>query len=279
MILRLANGQFIGQSLRERQVGGLLYAEVSHTRSVGIPRHSHDTAHFVLILEGHYHTGAVVHGRTRTAPRLIFNPPGTTHEDRFVSERGRFFTMSIAPELLRRLDTRRIAIEQPVAFGTDSLSLLALKIATEFREADALSHVVLEGLGLELLGRTLRRARGGAKQQPPWLARAVEMMREHCCTDESVANIALAVGVHPFHLARTMRRFLGQSPGELMREWRVQKAASLLTRSTLSLSDIALTCGYADQSQFTRSFSRIIGTTPGAFRRASGAGRDNDVES
>jgi AraC-like DNA-binding protein len=55
----------------------------------------------------------------------------------------------------------------------------------------------------------------------------------------------------------------------------------------LPLSVVALTCGFSDQSHFTRVFSRIVGTSPGAWRRtcelraaeasnhASGAGEEN----
>jgi AraC family transcriptional regulator len=51
---------------------------------------------------------------------------------------------------------------------------------------------------------------------------------------------------------------------------RVDAAQELLLNSTLSLTDIALTCGFADQSHFTRVFTANVGISPGALRRARG---------
>jgi AraC-like DNA-binding protein len=49
---------------------------------------------------------------------------------------------------------------------------------------------------------------------------------------------------------------------------RVDEAKRLMCNRTLSLSEVALTCGFADQSHFTRVFTRIIGDSPSAWRRS-----------
>ena len=41
----------------------------------------------------------------------------------------------------------------------------------------------------------------------------------------------------------------------------------MLLGSALSLAEVALACGFADQSHFTRVFTRTVGTSPGAWRR------------
>jgi AraC-like DNA-binding protein len=43
----------------------------------------------------------------------------------------------------------------------------------------------------------------------------------------------------------------------------------LLQTTELSLADIALACGFAEQSHFTRVFTRLVGMPPGAWRRAA----------
>jgi AraC-like DNA-binding protein len=48
---------------------------------------------------------------------------------------------------------------------------------------------------------------------------------------------------------------------------RVQEAKGLFRSSTLRLADIALICGFGDQSYFTRVFTRSVGASPGAWRR------------
>jgi transcriptional regulator GlxA family with amidase domain len=52
---------------------------------------------------------------------------------------------------------------------------------------------------------------------------------------------------------------------------RVARAKSLLRRSDGSLADIAVACGFANQSHFTRVFSREVGLSPTQWRRQGNA--------
>jgi AraC family transcriptional regulator len=49
---------------------------------------------------------------------------------------------------------------------------------------------------------------------------------------------------------------------------RVERAQGLMLRSDVSLAQIAIDCGFADQAHFNKSFRRILGESPGAWRRA-----------
>lgn len=72
--------------------------------------------------------------------------------------------------------------------------------------------------------------------------------------------------MHPVHLTRTFRRFFGCTPGEYLRERRLEKAASLLAGSRLPLSEVALESGFADQSHLAKAFKRAYGVTPSEYR-------------
>ena len=261
--MRLKHGQFIGDAGRTDRAAGFSFAEIAHTPAVRVPSHTHDDAHFVLILNGDYVTEARGIGRTGNSPALIFNPPGTTHRDRFRSEIGRFFTISVLPDQFARLSEVQSFTEQPIAFGAGETTTLATRIVREVRHADAFSGLVLEGLGLELLAQMARGARDLRRCSPPgWLGRALDMMRARRCSPLTVREVAAEVGVHPYHLTRVTRAFLGRTPGELLRDYRLEEAVHLLRHSSRTIADIALTCGYADQSQFTRGFKRSLGVPP-----------------
>jgi len=47
----------------------------------------------------------------------------------------------------------------------------------------------------------------------------------------------------------------------------VEQDQGLLRDGRLSLSDVALSCGFADQSHFTRVFTKLTGLNPSAWRR------------
>lgn len=73
-------------------------------------------------------------------------------------------------------------------------------------------------------------------------------------------------GLHPGHLCRAFRQFRGQSLGECVRGLRVQFVCRRLVETEEPLHAIALEAGFADQSHMTRTFKRMTGYPPGAYR-------------
>lgn len=69
------------------------------------------------------------------------------------------------------------------------------------------------------------------------------------------------------HFARAFRKSTGLPPHRWLLQVRIEKAKQLLRDADLSLSEISLMCGFADQSHFTRVFTRMESVSPGAWRR------------
>ncbi|WP_158412437.1 AraC family transcriptional regulator [Ilumatobacter nonamiensis] len=100
------------------------------------------------------------------------------------------------------------------------------------------------------------------------LARAVEFARENIGRTTTVAEMADVADMSTRQLERSMSRVLGLSPKQLVLRLRLEAALHQLEASDDSIIDIALRCGYYDQSDFTRHFTRVVGMSPGAFRRS-----------
>ena len=152
----LSYGQFIGQTADTVRTEGFCFSELMHRGNQEVPVHTHADPHFLLIVAGEYLTSA---GKGETgcgAGSLIFNPPGTTHRDRFRSTIGRFFTLSLQPERYRLLSDAGAAVEKAMCFDEGAQTWLAARMHREFRHRDSLSPTVLEGMALELLGTTAR---------------------------------------------------------------------------------------------------------------------------
>jgi AraC family transcriptional regulator len=74
-------------------------------------------------------------------------------------------------------------------------------------------------------------------------------------------------GFQEGHFARAFAINVGRPPHQWLLDQRVNLARQLLGHSELSISEIAVRCGFADQSHFTRVFSAKVGLTPGRWRR------------
>jgi AraC-like DNA-binding protein len=123
-------------------------------------------------------------------------------------------------------------------------------------------HVAKTYGGMKLAVRQLR---GGLA---PWQIRhAEEKLAANLAGNVSLADLAAHCGVSVGHFARAFRQSMGLSPHQWLLRRRVDEAKRLLRKRTLSLSEVALACGFVDQSHFTRVFTRRIGISPGAWRR------------
>jgi AraC-like DNA-binding protein len=110
-----------------------------------------------------------------------------------------------------------------------------------------------------------RREPGGLA---PWQARrAQELMQDQLAGDPTSAELASACGMSVRHFARAFKATMGAPPHRWLLERRVERAKELLAGDNDPISDVALACGFADQSHLTRVFRAATGTSPGAWRR------------
>jgi transcriptional regulator GlxA family with amidase domain len=104
-----------------------------------------------------------------------------------------------------------------------------------------------------------------------WQKRRVkELMTEGLNEEIPLSRLANECGLSVRHFARAFRQSTGYSPHRWLLKHRVDHARELLSNRALSLPDVAFSCGFADQSHFTRVFTAMVGVSPGAWRRANG---------
>ncbi len=102
----------------------------------------------------------------------------------------------------------------------------------------------------------------------PWQERrAREMLAANLAEDISIAEIAAQCRLSVAHFSRAFKASVGMAPYAWLQANRLDRSKELL-RSELSLAEIAVRCGFADQSHFNRIFKRATGLTPGAWRRS-----------
>jgi len=82
----------------------------------------------------------------------------------------------------------------------------------------------------------------------------------------TLAEMASWVNLSPYHFARLFRASFGCAPYQYVQEQRLIRAKELLRRRGNNITGIALSCGFNDSSQFSRSFKARFGTTPSGYR-------------
>lgn len=137
------------------------------------------------------------------------------------------------------------------------------------------NQLLVDQLALSLLTH-FAQAYGGLETNLPvrfgqlaaWqLRRAREIMTARLASNLTIAQVASECRLTASHFARAFRQSTGVAPQRFLMQLRVAEAKKHLSQQHLPLSDIALMCGFGDQSHFTRVFRQMTGTSPGAWRR------------
>ena len=100
----------------------------------------------------------------------------------------------------------------------------------------------------------------------PWQERlAKELIASNLAGTISLNEVAKACGLSVGHFSRAFRASTGLAPHTWLLHARVESAKLKLRDPNASLSMIALSCGFADRSHFTRVFTRLVGISPRAW--------------
>jgi AraC family transcriptional regulator len=262
----LKEGQFYGRVARTRAVSAFILSEVIHKQAVNLPTHSHDLAYFTLILKGRY-SEKLANKIYRYSPQsILWHGAGISHTDEIGEDGGCFFTIEIKSEYLANLNQFGKQLED--FFERDSMLVWhAKRLYQEFKNWQVGSEQMVEGIALEMLGYSLRK-QIEEKHPPSWLVRVVKRLNEEFTDNFSIEELSLEAGVHPVYLAAVFRQFYHESIGEYVQKLRINHASKLLLVKNASISEIANSTGFTDQSHFTRMFKRYVGITPGAFRNS-----------
>ena len=261
-----AYGRFLGDYRAQREVGPVMLAELRPTvPEHDVHEHTHEDAHFLLLLQGNYVSSAHGMPLVCSTRALVLNPPGTTHRDCFRGLDGLFFTVSIPAVVWREAQSRRPLPTSAVKLPGSSL-VRAACLWRELRAWDTASTLAVEGGFEELLDAAAEVAQSGARSGPAWLERVRELLADEWRRTPGLVELARQADVHPVYLARAFRRRYRCSPGAYLRRCRMERAIDLLDDDALSIAEVAASCGFADQAHFTHAFRRAHRMTPSQYR-------------
>ena len=147
--------------------------------------------------------------------------------------------------------------------------------------AEGANDFGVDEAGLLLVGRYL--ALAGGKRRSTLQAHARDRRRaiesavwldEHAHEDIDLETTAAQAGLSPWYFLRVFARVVGITPHQYLLRARLRRAARMLAGDERPVTDIALEAGFADLSNFVRSFHRVAGIPPRHFRNAARGDRE-----
>lgn len=245
--------------LREKQAGPFRIVEKAYGGNAILSRHQHQTAFLSFLLGGAYVEASNWGETTCLSGTVIWHPQEEAHSDRFHPRGGHLIDLEVEDSWLQDAAQVLRPAAQARMFCGGLPYALGLRLYRELSaDGSAVENVVAELLSFFT---------GPSDRTPPaWFRRALQLVSDTDCGSQSLTNVAREVGVHPVHVARSFRRFLGCTFGDHLAKVRVGRAFELLRNPKRPIVDVAYDCGFADHAHLCRSFKKSTGLTPSAFR-------------
>jgi AraC family transcriptional regulator len=254
------------RSLGQFKTPSIHIEEAEYAPGFCLARHFHEHAEFACSMEG-VHWSLLSHaGYTCRPGTLRFLPAGEPHENYFPNG-ARCLRIELRSPILERAREYGAVLSMPGELATPEAAALTQLLFREFRQNDDLSTLSIEGLALQLLQAYSNEPLSHKERLPQWLSRIRDMLHDESASRQTLAELARRAGRHPVQVCRQFHRRFRCTIGEYVRRLRVGRAQSLLTSSELGLAEIALACGFSDQSHFTRAFRRLTGVPPRQYRK------------
>jgi AraC family transcriptional regulator len=212
--------------------------------------------------------------------RMYFIPAGATSWwSASAAASLRHLTLQFTKLGLAALAGARGVLQLPevckIGFSDRRLLALARLIEAECDRDDVSDSLLGDALSISLLSllSIAPRGRSRAVYAGGLTGRQLKLVTDYMETNlaDRIASETCAdlVRLSPSHFHRAFKVSTGKPPHAWLTEARVRRARELLATSDRRLADIALETGFSDQPHFTRVFSRVVGQSPGAWRRGA----------
>jgi len=150
-------------------------------------------------------------------------------------------------------------VPNPQGIGYEAAEMLDGLMAR--RKASAEEHLI------QPLCVASRRSTDVLSIEDHYVAAAVRFIRERACGGVTVDDVVRHTGISRSLLERRFRTYLGRSPQGEIRAVQLKRVKQLLGETDLSLEEIAELAGYAHPEYMSVVFKRVLGLTPGAYRK------------
>ena len=243
----------------------------SHLLTHNFPKHFHTAYGIGLCINGH---GQIFTGGKKSVTShhdLLFLHPGEVHHGCPVS--GNYWDygmLYLEPELVAHV----LGVPGTISLGRETVyhfDELVPSFVAFFRTLTEPTAVMEKSEALySFLSALAATARtpilDQANQRESRLAAARDLIFDCWDQELSIEELADQVALHPRYLISSFKQRYGMPPHQYQVQVRLNKARDLLAGGQ-KIVDVALSCGFYDQSHLNRVFKRCMGVTPGAYAR------------
>ena len=259
---KLQPGKFMGETQKIRSMSGYTLSTTDHSQHMKVPKHEHEYSYISLLLHGLYREESIVTEHDIKSGSSLFRPKGFEHKNEIGSHNSFCFNIEIENESSDHMQFTNLT--DYTLFEHNNLEVFKIYFAFLNDYSDELLSLAVEE-NLHLLFQ--QQYAENKVSRSVWVNKIKQEVRLSPERKYSIDEVSDSLCLHPNYFVRKFRSQTGHTFGEFLLRQRISKAIDLMLYSSRSLTEIAVECGFFDQSHFIRHFKRNFGTTPLRYRQ------------
>jgi AraC family transcriptional regulator len=258
-------GKYPGSTRNALEFEGNLLSLTSYKNCPDSDWQFHKNSSFTFVLNGGWVETRECHAHECKAGDVLFYDKGIIHKNSQYLDDSRHFNLELSEQWLRHYDVPFNPGHSAFVLKKCDIKFLFIQLYREFLDRDRASALSLSRILLQIIGHVSHEL--NERKKPAWVPEIRELLVANWSDNFSLHEIAATINIHPVTISKNFTRYFGCTLGEFIRKYRIEKALTLIRTTDRSLTDIALTCGFADQSHFTRNFKKLTGSLPLHYRK------------
>ena len=243
---------------------GLSVIETEYHSKVFEGWHSHENAHITLFLKGGTLEKRKQASHTVSPGSILFYHSDELHLNSDTQFPSVNINIEIEAGLLREFELTEALLDKAIADNAQS-KFMILKMYRECLQQDTYSSDSIRMLFAQLSGSLDHRDQ--FQNAPRWVKHLYELLNDRWNENPNLKQLAGILAVNHITISKHFPRYFGCTLGEYMRRLKVNRSLALIQNPALSLTDVGMQCGFADQSHFIRIFKEQTGFLPRQFQK------------
>jgi AraC family transcriptional regulator len=259
----------LGTLLDRIDAGGFTVTRSAYGPRQTLPRHAHELASATVVLRGSVIERVASRRYELSDTRLLVRPAAVPHSNVYGDAGAECVIIGARADWIEHDAVAKAVFVAPRMATAPAPLAVARRIRRELALGDDAAALAVEGLVLELVATLARVLREPHAMVPRWLVAVREQLHERFATPLTLRALARDAGVHPVHLTRAFRRAYGVTPGDYVRQRRLDRACDQLAHSAKPVAEVALEAGFSSPSHFATFFRRTVGLSPSVYRASA----------
>lgn len=261
----LEKERYLGNTKRSFTAAeGLSLIETEYHSKVFEGWHSHENAHITLFLKG----GTLEKRRASSLPvspgSMLFYHSDELHLNSNTQFPSVNINIEISAALFREFNLTEALLEKAIT-DNPRAKFMILKMYRECLQQDSFSADNVKMLFAQIPGSLDHHRQ--FQNAPNWVKQLSELLNDRWAENPGLKQLAAILALNPITISKHFPRYFGCTLGEYMRRLKVNRSLALVQNPALSLTDVAMQCGFADQSHFIRNFKEQTGFLPRQFQK------------